>query len=138
MSKKKDLLYSESDMQRAIEDAYMKGKSDAAMALKKSQQDQGLYTWSDLEKAINESYALGYKHGYNKKSVPVSMPDLGHQMKIEALSKSVSDNGRKISNEILNKQRSIVKAHMEAWAKDADKALDEILSAAEHHKKHEY
>jgi hypothetical protein len=138
MSKKKDLVYSESDMQRAIEDAYMKGKSDAAMALKKSQQDQGLYTWSDLEKAINESYALGYKHGYNKKPVPVSMPDLGHKIKIEALSKSVSDNGRKISNEILNKQRSIVKAHMEAWAKDVDKALDEILSAAEHHKKHEY
>ena len=83
-----------------------------------------------LKKAMADAYLMGRKHEEEKSPFPSwlsSSPEA-----IEMLSKSIDGNARKINEQILDNHRKAVTAHMEAWNKDASKALDSLLELAEH------
>ena len=87
------------------------------------------FSAEELNKAIDEAFALGVKMGREgKKVVGILAPDIEAQMNIVALNKSIDDNSKKINHEILERHREQVNSHMKEWAKDADKALNEILT----------
>lgn len=93
-------------------------------------------TKEDLKKAIEESYALGYKHALEKKSPPISLGSISSDITIANLTKNIGNNSRKINNDLLRRQRQVVSKHMKAFHEDAEKALDEIVAAADHNHEH--
>ena len=89
------------------------------------------YNKEELSKAIEEAFAAGFKAGLKDKS-PLSVPNLS-DLAIESLSKSLEGNAQKLNEDILKRHSEATKIHMQEWAKDKKKALDELLEFAETH-----
>lgn len=99
----------------------------AIMARKKA------ITKNDLAKAIEEAYHLGVQHGQQgKKTLGMLSPEIESQISIAALKKNLDDNSQKINIELIKQHRSLVLKHMKDWSKDAESALEEVLSNIDH------
>jgi hypothetical protein len=147
-------VYSEEDLKKAEAAGYQRALSEIKPPKKETEQPSQELRKSapsktelellqkaekaKLEKAVDEAYALGFKHGRAGAAPPSSRPDLMSHVAFEALHKTMQDNARVINSKLLENNRKTVAQHMKAWREDANKALDEVLAAGEHHKKHDH
>lgn len=101
----------------------------------KKKKQEVILTEAELKKMQDEFYSLGFKHGVQKKNpmgTPAARTNL--EMDFAVMQKSIGDNARKISSQILDYHDQVVKKHMEEYQKDSEKALEELLKLAEKEK----
>jgi hypothetical protein len=89
------------------------------------------YTKDEISKAIDEAFAAGYQSAMKGKRPPSGAADL----QIAHLAKTIDNNAKKINDELMKMHTKVVTTHMKEWAKDAEKALQDILDSAHTHGK---